>query len=76
MMPTYLCDDRAAAAQNGEDAVVEMYLLSKCKYLVHNASGFAHFALLLNPGLDHIDCQRPGGLETVLKFKSMINDNS
>lgn len=76
MMPTYLCNDRLAAAQNGEDAVVEMYLLSQCKYLVHNASGFAHFSLLLNPELDHIDSQRPGGFETTLKFKSMVNDNS
>ena len=59
MMPTYLCKDGELAAQNGEDAVTEMYLLSKCDYLLHNASGFAHMSLLLNPTMPHVDSQRP-----------------
>ena len=72
MMPTYLCDDGAKAAQNGEDAIAEMYLLSKCDYLLHNASGFAHVALLLNSEMNHVDSQRPGGEETLSKFKEMV----
>ena len=72
MMPTYLCSDGYTAAQNGEDAIVEMYLLSKCSYLLHNASGFAHFALLLNPSLPHVDSQRPGGKDTMDIFKQLI----
>ncbi len=72
MMPTYLCDDGAKAAQNGEDAIAEMYLLSKCDYLLHNASGFAHVALLLNSEMNHVDSQRPGGKETLNKFEEML----
>ena len=72
MMPTYLCDDGAKAAQNGEDAIAEMYLLSKCDYLLHNASGFAHVALLLNSKMNHVDSQRPGGKETLNKFEEII----
>ena len=72
MMPTYLCDDGAKAAQNGEDAIAEMYLLSKCDYLLHNASGFAHVALLLNSEMNHVDSQRPGGKETLNKFEEII----
>ena len=72
MMPTYLCDDGAKAAQNGEDAIAEMYLLSKCDYLLHNASGFAHVALLLNSKMNHVDSQRPGGKETINKFEKII----
>ena len=72
MMPTYLCNDGAKAAQNGEDAIAEMYLLSKCDYLLHNASGFAHVALLLNSEMNHVDSQRPGGKKTIDKFEEMI----
>jgi hypothetical protein len=72
MMPTYLCEDGAKAAQNGEDAIAEMYLLSKCDYLLHNASGFAHVALLLNSKMKHVDSQRPGGKETLDKMKEVI----
>ena len=43
--------------KNGEDAIAEMYLLSKCDYLLHNASGFAHVALLLNSEMNHVDSQ-------------------
>ena len=72
MMPAYLCDDGAKAAQNGEDAIAEMYLLSKCDYLLHNASGFAHVALLLNSEINHVDSQRPGGKETINKFEEIV----
>ena len=72
MMPTYLCEDGAKAAQNGEDAIAEMYLLSKCDYLLHNASGFAHVALLLNSEMNHVDSQRPGGKETLNKFEEIV----
>ena len=72
MMPTYLCKDGELAAQNGEDAVTEMYLLSKCDYLLHNTSGFAHMSLLLNPTMPHVDSQRPGGKETLDKMKEII----
>ena len=58
--------------ENGEDAIAEMYLLSKCDYLLHNASGFAHVALLLNSGMNHVDSQRPGGKETLDKMKDII----
>jgi hypothetical protein len=72
MMPTYLCSDGAKAAQNGEDAIAEMYLLSKCDYLLHNASGFAHMSLLLNPTMPQVDSQRPGGDETLEMFGGMV----
>ena len=75
MMPTYLCSDGHIAAQNGEDAIVEMYLLSKCNYLLHNASGFAHFSLLINPDLGHVDSQRPGGTRTLDNMRSLVDSN-
>ena len=56
----------------GEDAIAEMYLLSKCDYLLHNASGFAHVALLLNSEMNHVDSQRPGGNETLKTFMEII----
>ena len=72
MMPTYLCKDGELAAQNGEDAAAEMYLLSKCDYLLHNTSGFAHMSLLLNPTMPHVDSQRPGGDETLEMFEEIL----
>ena len=72
MMPTYLCRDGELAAQNGEDAIAEMYLLSRCDYLLHNTSGFAHMSLLLNPTMLHVDSQRPGGEETLNKFEEIL----
>ena len=72
MMPTYLCKDGGLAAQNGEDAVAEMYLLSKCDYLLHNTSGFAHMSLLLNPTMPQVDSQRPGGDGTLEMFREIV----
>jgi len=40
--------------------------------LLHNASGFAHVALLLNSKMKHVDSQRPGGKETLDKMKDII----
>ena len=40
--------------------------------MLHNASGFAHVALLLNSEMNHVDSQRPGGKETLSKFEEMV----
>jgi len=53
IMPAYITQDRDAAARNGEDAVVEYLLLSRCVHLVHNGAGLALTALLRNPDLAH-----------------------
>lgn len=52
-MPAYITHDRDAAARNGEDAVAEFLLLSRCSYLVHNGAGLALTVLLGNPAMPH-----------------------
>jgi hypothetical protein len=52
-MPGYLAADRDVAARNGEEAVVEYLLLSRCNHLVHNGSSLARTVLLKLPELPH-----------------------
>jgi hypothetical protein len=53
IMPAYVAADRQRAAQNGEDAVVEYLLLSRCQHLVHNGASLATTVLLANPLIPH-----------------------
>jgi hypothetical protein len=53
IMPAYIAGDRDVAARNGEDAVIEYLLLSRCHYLVHNGSSLARTVLLNVPRLPH-----------------------
>jgi hypothetical protein len=53
IMPAYIAGDRDTAARNGEDAVIEYLLLSRCDHLVHNGSSLARTALLNSPALRH-----------------------
>ena len=58
IMPAYIAGDRDAAAKNGEDAVIEYILLSRCDYLVHNGSSLARTVLLNSPTLPHTNTHR------------------
>ena len=60
IMPAYISADRDVAVRNGEDAVVEYLLLSRCDYLVHNGSSLARAVLLNAPELPHINTRRKG----------------
>jgi hypothetical protein len=53
LLPGYIAQDRDVAARNGEEAVVEYLLLSRCNYLVHNGSSLARTVLLKAPELPH-----------------------
>ena len=53
IMPAYISSDRDRAARNGEEAIIEYLLLSRCDYLVHNGSGLARTVLLNVPQLGH-----------------------
>jgi hypothetical protein len=53
IMPAYIATDPRIAAKNGEEAIIEYLLLSKCNHLVHNGSGLARTVLLKNPDLEH-----------------------
>jgi hypothetical protein len=53
IMPAYIAGDRDRAARNGEEAVIEYLLLSRCDHLVHNGSSLARTALLNAPRLPH-----------------------
>lgn len=53
LMPAYITADRDVAAQNGEDAIIEYLLLSRCDHLVHNGSSLARTVLLNAPNLPH-----------------------
>lgn len=55
IMPAYIASDRDRAARNGEEAVIEYLLLSRCNYLVHNGSGLARTVLLNVPELPHMN---------------------
>jgi hypothetical protein len=61
IMPAYIARDRDVAAKNGEDAVVEYLLLSRCHYLVHNGSSLARTVLLNAPRLPHTNTHRRSG---------------
>jgi len=58
IMPAYITGDRDCAARNGEEAVIEYLLLSRCNYLVHNGSSLARTALLNVPQLPHTNTHR------------------
>jgi hypothetical protein len=51
IMPAYLTGDSDRAARNGEEAVIEYLLLSRCNFLVHNGSSIPHTVLLTVPGM-------------------------
>jgi hypothetical protein len=53
IMPAYVAENRDKAARNGEDAIIEYLLLSRCDYLVHNGSSLARMVLLNAPRLGH-----------------------
>jgi hypothetical protein len=53
IMPAYIAGNRDRAARNGEDAIVEYLLLSRCDHLVHNGSSLARTVLLNAPRLPH-----------------------
>ena len=58
IMPAYITGSRDVAAKNGEDAVIEYLLLSRCDYLIHNGSSLARTALLKSPLLPHTNTHR------------------
>jgi hypothetical protein len=58
IMPAYIAGDRDRAARNGEDAVVEYLVLSRCDHLVHNGSSLARTVLLNAPHLPHTNTHR------------------
>jgi hypothetical protein len=53
IMPAYIMRGGDSAARNGEDAVVEYLLLSRCNHLIHNGSSLARTVLLNVPHLAH-----------------------
>jgi hypothetical protein len=59
IMPAYIASDRGRAARNGEEAIIEYLLLSRCDYLVHNGSSLARTVLLKRPALPHINTHKP-----------------
>jgi hypothetical protein len=58
IMPAYITQDRNTAARNGEDAVIEYLLLSRCAHLLHNGSSLARTVLLNAPQLTHTNTHR------------------
>jgi hypothetical protein len=58
IMPAYIAGDRDTAARNGEDAVIEYLLLSRCDHLIHNGSSLARTVLLNSPSLPHTNTHR------------------
>ena len=58
IMPAYIARDRDVAAKNGEDAVIEYLLLSRCHFLVHNGASLARTVLLNAPRLPHTNTHR------------------
>jgi len=58
IMPAYISRDRDTAAKNGEHAVIEYLLLSRCDYLVHNGSSLARTVLLNSPTQRHTNTHR------------------
>jgi hypothetical protein len=58
LMPAYSAADRDRAARNGEEAVMEYLLLSRCTHLVHNGSSLARTVLLSAPQLPHTNTHR------------------
>ncbi len=61
LMPAYIAADRSSAARNGEEAVIEYLLLSRCVHLVHNGSSLARTVLLKEPALPHTNTHTQNG---------------
>jgi hypothetical protein len=59
IMPAYIAADRDRAARNGEEAIIEYLLLSRCNHLVHNGGSLARTVLLSAPHLPHTNTHRP-----------------
>jgi hypothetical protein len=59
-MPAYIAADCESAVQNGEDAVVEYLLLTRCNHLVHNGASLATTLLLNNPRMPHTNTHSRG----------------
>jgi hypothetical protein len=59
IMPAYIAADRDRAAKNGEEAVIEYLLLSRCNHLLHNGGSLARTVLLNAPHLPHTNTHRP-----------------
>jgi hypothetical protein len=57
-VPGYIAVDRDLAARNGEEAIIEYLLLSRCDHLVHNGSSLARTVLLNAPQLPHTNTHR------------------
>lgn len=55
IMPAFLTENALKAAQSGEDALVECYLLARCDLFIHNISSLARTVLLLNPSLESVN---------------------
>jgi hypothetical protein len=72
IMPAYIAGARDRAARNGEEAVIEYLLLSRCDHLVHNGSSLARTVLLNAPHVPHTNTHRkeqePSGSSTVSTF--------
>ena len=62
IMPAYIAADRHRASRNGEEAIIEYLLLSRCDHLVHNGSSLARTVLLKNPVLRHTNTHAPAPL--------------
>lgn len=58
IMPAYVAADRDLAAKNGEEAVIDYLLLSRCSHLVHNGASIARTVLLTAPHLPHTNTHR------------------
>jgi hypothetical protein len=54
-MPGYISENRDQAAKNGEEAVIEYLLLSRCSHLLHNGASLARTVLLAAPGMPHVN---------------------
>jgi hypothetical protein len=55
IMPAYITQDRSRAARNGEEAIIEYLLLSRCNCIIHNGSSLARTVLLSIPKLPHVN---------------------
>jgi len=62
LMPAYVARDRRLAARNGEEAVIEYLLLSRCAMLIHNGSSLARTVLLTNSAMPHVNTHRKNKL--------------
>ncbi|WP_420385215.1 nodulation protein NodZ [Roseivirga sp.] len=68
VIPGYLAEDSQKAAKNGEEAIIDYLLLSRCQHLIHNGSGLARTALLKNPKLPHTNIHSKAAY-----FRSLIH---